>query len=484
MILVRVLAVATSAALLAACAAGPEYRKPAVEMPATWKLEAPWRASAPSDAVAKGEWWESFADPQLNALARQTLSASPTIAAANARLAQARAAVTATSSGLFPQIALGLRAARQRISANRPLTNYAAPNFSTTQNDFIGAFAVNYEADVFGRVQRSIEGARASAEQSAADAENIRLLLITELAVNYFSLRQTDIELDVLARSIDLQRRSLELVTARHDLGAASGLDVAQQQALLDITLTQVDVLRKQRSQFEHAVATLSGTPAPNFSLKADLAVPTPPVVPIGVPSDLLERRPDVAAAERAMAAANAQVGVATAAFYPSITLGSAYGGESTALSTLFATPSIIWSLGASLAQPIFDGGRIRANSEAARAGYDATVANYRRVVLVAMQEVEDGISGVVTLESAYTQAQEAIKSATRVLNLATTRYEGGVATYLDVIVAQQALLNSERQATQLLGQRMVTSVFLVKALGGDWQIGRASCRERVFVGV
>jgi outer membrane protein, multidrug efflux system len=466
----RVLAVAISAALLAACTAGPDYRKPAVEVPAAWKLEAPWRAGAPSDTLSKGPWWESFADPQLNALAQQTLSGSPTIAAANARLAQARAAVTAASSGLFPQIALGLRAARQRISANRPLTNYAAPNFSTTQNDFTGAFAVNYEADVFGRVRRSVEGARASAEQSAADAENIRLLLITELAADYYSLRELDIELDVLSRSIALQRRALGLVTARHDLGAASGLDLAQQQALLDSTLTQVDVLRKQRSQFEHAIATLSGTPAPNFSLEPNLTVMTPPTVPIGVPSDLLERRPDVASAERAMAAANAQIGVANAAFYPSITLGSAYGGESTSLETLFAVPSIIWSLGASLAQPLFDGGRIRANVDVARAGYDAAVANYRRVVLVAMQEVEDGITGVATLERASVQAQEAIASATRVLDLANTRYEGGVSTYLDVITAQQALLNSERQAAQLLGQRLLTSVFLVKALGGDWQ--------------
>jgi NodT family efflux transporter outer membrane factor (OMF) lipoprotein len=463
-------ALGMSVFMLAACNAGPDYRKPAVEMPAAWKLDAPWRASAPSDTAAKGDWWERFADAKLNALAQQALAGSPTIVAANARLAQARAAVDAASAGLFPQLSLGLRAARQKISANRPLTNYSSPNFSTVQNDFVGAFSVNYEADVFGRVRRNVEGARASAGQSAADAENIRLLLISELAANYFSLRAIDTELDVLTRSIDLQKRALGLVTSRHDLGAASGLDVAQQQALLDSTLTQLDVLRKQRSQFEHAIATLSGTPAPNFSLTTDLAVPVPPSVPLGVPSDLLERRPDVAAAERAMAVANAQVGVASAAFFPSITLGSAYGGESSALGTLFATPSIIWSLGAALAQPLFDGGRIRANTEAARAGYDVAVANYRRMVLVAMQEVEDGITGVAALERASAQAQEAIASATRVLDLANVRYEGGVATFLDVITAQQALLANERLAAQLLGQRLLISVFLVKALGGDWQ--------------
>ena len=237
-----------SAALLAACAAGPDYRKPALDMPAAWKVEAPWRESAPNDGAPKGPWWQRFGDPQLDALEQQALAGSPTLAAANARLAQARAAVAAASAGLFPQIGLGLRAARQRISANRPLTNYAAPNFSTTQNDYVGVLTASYEADLSGRVQRTIEGARASAEQSAADLENIRLLLTADLATAYFNLRALDIELDVLSRSIDLQRRALGLVTARHDLGAASGLDVAQQQALLDSTLTQVDVLRKQRA--------------------------------------------------------------------------------------------------------------------------------------------------------------------------------------------------------------------------------------------
>jgi NodT family efflux transporter outer membrane factor (OMF) lipoprotein len=293
--------------------------------------------------------------------------------------------------------------------------------------------------------------------------------LTADLATAYFNLRATDIELDVLARSIDLQRRSLDLATARHDLGAASGLDVAQQQALLDSTLAQVDVLRKQRAQFEHAIATLTGTAAPTFALAAQGKLLPPPAVPIGVPSDVLERRPDVASAERAMANANAQIGVARAAFYPSITLGGAYGTESRLLPALFDAPSAIWSLGASLAQPLFDGGRIRANVENARAGYDAAVANYRRVVLTAMQEVEDGITGMAALERAYIQALTAVDSATRVLDLANTRYEGGVATYLDVIVAQQAVLNNERLSAQLMGQRLLTAVFLVKALGGDW---------------
>ena len=458
-----------AALMLGGCAAGPDYKKPALDMPAAWKVEAPWRESAPNDTAPKGPWWQTFADAQLDALITEALAGSPTLSIANARLAQARASLSAATAGQYPQAAVSVRGVRQRITGNRPLTNYNAPNFSTTQNDVIGALAVNYEADLSGRIQRTVEGARASAEQSAADLENVRLLLTADLATAYFNLRATDIELDVLARSIDLQRRSLDLATARHDLGAASGLDVAQQQALLDSTLAQVDVLRKQRAQFEHAIATLTGTAAPTFALAPQGKLLPPPAVPIGVPSDVLERRPDVASAERAMANANAQIGVARAAFYPSITLGGAYGTESRLLPALFDAPSAIWSLGASLAQPLFDGGRIRANVENARAGYDAAVANYRRVVLTAMQEVEDGITGMAALERAYIQALTAVDSATRVLDLANTRYEGGVATYLDVIVAQQAVLNNERLSAQLMGQRLLTAVFLVKALGGDW---------------
>ncbi len=441
-------------------------------MPVAWKIEAPWREGAPDDLAAKGTWWQRFGDPQLDALEQQAMAANPTLAAAGARLTQARALVASVSASLFPQVGVAARAARQKISADRPLTNYASPNFSTVQSDFIAALTVNYEVDLSGRIQRSIEGARATAEQSAADLENTRLLLAADLASAYFNLREIDTEIDVLARSIELQRRALELATARHDLGATSGLDVAQQQALLDATLTQVDVLRRTRGQFEHAIAALTGTPAPLFSLAAEIRLLAPPAVPLGVPSDMLQRRPDVASAERAMAVANAQIGVATAAFYPSITLSPAYGVESVALGTLFNAPSLAWSFGVSVLQPIFDAGRIRANVDFARGGYDVTVANYRRVVLTAMQEAEDGITGLAALDSATAQAQVAIESSKRVLDLANARYEGGVATYLDVITAQQGLLSNERLAAQLQGQQLLTSVFLIKALGGDWHGG------------
>jgi len=377
--------------------------------------------------------------------------------------------VASSAAGMFPQVNLGTKISDLRISANRPLTNYSSPNRSTIQTDYSSILSVSYEADLWGRVQSQVDGATATAEQVAADLENTKLILGSDVAVNYFNLRALDVELDVLARSIALQNSSLELANHRRNSGTASGLDVAQQQALLDTTLTQVDILKRQRALFEHALATLTGTPAPQFQVPPRAVTMLLPVVPIGIPSDVLERRPDVASAERAMAAANAQVGVAKAAFFPSVIFGPTYGNDSTRISTLFSAPSLLWSVGVSATQTLFDGGRINANVLFSKAGYDITVANYRRTVLTAMQEVEDGLSSVSALDRAIAQAQRAIESNRRVMEIAKARYEGGVSNYQDMITAQQSQLNSERLATQLLGQRQLASVFLIKALGGDW---------------
>ena len=458
------------AGLLAACASTPKYDPPKPALPVAWKVEAPFRESTPNDALAKGAWWERFGDEKLNELARKAIEGSPTLAVAGLRLAQARATLGVANAAASPQVGLFTRYNRLRITENRPLNNNAAPNFSTTQNDFTFGLTASYEVDVAARVSSLIAGATASVDQSGADFENVRLLVVSDLATAYFNLRQTDVELGVLASSIDLQKRSLELARTRHQLGAGTGLDVAQQQALIDTTLTQVDLLRRQRAQFEHAIATLVAVPAPLFSLPAEAKPMTPPAVPIGVPSDLLERRPDVASAERAMAAANAQIGVANAAFYPSVVLGGNLGQESRVFDTLLRSPSYIWSLGVSLLQPIFDAGRAQSNVDFAKAGYEIAVQNYRRVVLSAMQEAEDGIVGLAALERASTQAQVAVESARRTLDLVNARFEGGIAGPLEVITAQQSLLNSERLASQLVGQRLLTSVFLIKALGGDWQ--------------
>ncbi len=453
---------------LSGCAAPPPYEKPALDLPVAWTLEAPWREGQPDDAAAKGAWWQRFGDAELDALAQRALANSPTLAVAQARLAQARATLAATSASVLPQIGLNERVARQKISANRPLTNYSAPNLSTVQNELSVAMTVNYEFDLAGRVAQSVAQAQAALGASAADLENTLLLLTADLASNYFNLRAIDSELDVLTRATGLQQRALELVDARHELGAATGLDLAQQQALLETTRVQLELLRRQRAQFEHALATLVGVPATQFELARDLRERSAPPVPLGLPSDLLQRRPDIASAERAMAAANAQIGIVNAAFYPSITLGTGLGVDSRELATLFDAPSLLWSIGVSAAQTIFDGGRTRATVDFARAGYAASTANYRRVVLGAMQEVEDGISGLAALERASLQAGNALTTARRVLDMTTARYEGGASVYFDVITAQQALLASERQATQLQGQRLVTTVFLIKALGGS----------------
>ncbi|MDB5989435.1 MAG: transporter [Herbaspirillum sp.] len=457
---------------LGGCAVGPDYHKPDQaqdQPPAAWAVEAPWRAGEPGDAHAKGAWWERFGDPVLSQLEQQAMANNQTLAAANARLAQARANVTGVAAGQLPQVGLASRASRLQISGDRPLTNYNSPNFSTVQSDFSLALTVNYEADLFGRVRRSVESVRASEQQSVADLENTRLLLSADLAANYFSLRQADSELRVVNRSIALQRRSLELATARHELGATSGLDVAQQETLLESTLTQLDLLRRIRGLYEHAIATLIGTPAPLFSLPVTEGEVTPPAVPLGLPSDMLQRRPDIASSERAMAAANAQIGIASAAYYPSFILNPTYGFDSNSMTTLFNAPSLMWSFGVSVSQTLFSGGRIGAGVDFAKAGYQGTVAIYRRTVLTALQEVQDGITGVVTLDSALVQTQKAIVSARQAVDIANARYEDGVAIYLEVISAEQALLSNERQLAQLNGQRLLVSVFLIKALGGDW---------------
>lgn len=458
-----------AAVVVSGCSTVGPAAAPALQLPPAWALEPPWQVAAPRDAATKGPWWKHFQDPVLDDLQQRALVHNATLAVAQARWKQARASLAAAEAGQWPALSLGVRAVRQRISANRPLTSYSGTNYATVQNDYVPLLSASYEVDLAGRVAETVKGAQASAEQIQADLANTQLLMAADLATAYFNLRSIDTELRVIARSIELQRKALAFVTSRRELGATSGLEVAQQQALLDNTLTQVDVLRRQRAQYEHAVATLVGQAAPSFSLASSTTALLMPTVPLGVPSQLLERRPDVASAERAMAVANAQIGVAQAAFFPSIMLTSTWGGESRLVDRLFDVPSLVWSVGISATQVLFDGGRLKANAEVARAAHEGAAANYRRVVLTAMQEAEDGITGVAALQRAAEQALTAQASARRVLELATGRYEGGVSTYLDVINAQQSLLASERQVAQLQGQTLVACVFLIRALGGDW---------------
>ncbi|AQH01235.1 RND transporter [Burkholderia sp. KK1] len=464
----------TLVSMLAACTVGPDYRRPVAETPPDWKTDSYWRVGEPSHAPLALDWWQSFSDATLSGLETQALAQNQTLAAASAHYAQARATLAQTSALALPEVDLGANASRTRVSRNRPVTNYATPSSSTVQNDLKLAPSVNYDVDLFGRIRREVEAAHASADQSRDDLANARLVLTTDLASDYFSMRELDAEIDVLNRSVDLQKKALDYVKAQHDLGAVSGLDVLQQQALLDQTRVQAQLLVNQRAQFEHAIAALVGTPAPQFSIAPALDDAALPPIPLGVPSDVLQRRPDVASAERAMAAANAQIGVAKAAFFPSVTLNGSIGWESTAFSSLISAPSLLWTIGTMASQVVFDGGRRAAGVDFANEGYAAAVANYRQTVLGAFQQVQDGIVGLSVLDGAAKQSHAAVVDAQRLLSLANDRYSGGLVAYLDVITAQQQLLTSQRQDVQIRGQQRTTSVALVKALGGGWDANDA----------
>ena len=463
----------------AACTVGPRYSRPAAPAPApnAWKTQPPWQEAAPKDAIPKGAWWQVFHDSALDGYEQQLLDANQSLLAARDRLGQARSLALVATADYFPRVFTDPSALRQRGSGNRPLNGgvptilngVVQPIAPYTQSVYTIPFSLSYEVDLFGRVRKNVEGANASLQASAADLGNVQLVLTAELAADYFTLRELDAEYQVVGESAAYQRKALELVQRRHDGGIASGLEVAQQATLLDSTISQQSLVAQSRAQFEHAIAVLVGQPASNFSVPVAPLQATPPPVPLGVPSDVLERRPDIATFERQMAFENAQVGLARTAFYPHITLGGAGGWQSTTLNSLVNAPSLFWSLGADALQPIFQGGRNRANLEAARAAYDQAVANYRQSVLTAFQEVEDGISNLSTLSQALSTQASAVEDARRALDIANNRYVGGVTNYLDVITAQTALLNNERLETQLRGQQMVSSVLLVKALGGGW---------------
>ncbi len=458
-----------AAAFLSGCAVGPNYKRPAAAVPDTWKGVGPWQAAAPKDALPKGEWWQLYHDVELDRLEQELVRANQSLAAAQDRLAQARSSARIASAVYFPNLSADPNGQRQRLAGNRPLSGSTVPLTPVSQNVFTVPFSISYEADLFGSVRRGLEAANASLQGSAADLGNVRLVLTAELAADYFNLRELDREAGVVRQSVEIQQKGLDLVNHRHEGGVANGLEVAQQEALLDSTATQLQLVLQQRAQYEHAIAVLTGNPASTFSIAEAQFNITPPPVPTGIPSEILERRPDVATSERRMAYQNAQVGIAKAAFYPHITLSGSGGWQSRDMATLTNAPSLFWALGGDLLQPIFNGGQNRANLAVKRSAYDESVANYRESVLEAFQQVEDGLSGLQFLDQAAKTQQTAVEASRRALDLANNRYVGGVTTYLDVITAQSTLLSNERLATQLLGQQMVTSVYLVKALGGGW---------------
>jgi outer membrane protein, multidrug efflux system len=455
--------------LCAGCTVGPNYKRPTAPVASSWQVTEPWRQAAPKDEVPKTNWWNVFHDDELNGMENDLLASNQTLQVSIAHFQQARASAAVQNATLFPTLGVGPQAGRERYSGTRPTGSTVPLTGPVTQGNYNLPFTVSYEVDLFGQRRRTIEAAQAAYQANAADLENVRLVLTAELAADYFTLRQLDSEIGILNRTVDALQKGLDLVKSRHSGGIASGLDVAQEETLLNTTRTQATLLKQQRKQFEDAIAVLVGKPAPDFHLASRELSAEPPNIDTTLPSDLLERRPDIAESERQMAVANAQIGIAKAAYYPSLQLYGQGGWNSANIWQLMNASSGFWAIGANVAEDIFTGGARRAQVQFQQAGYDATVANYRNTVLTAFQEVQDNITGLEVLDSAKQSQADAVASAQRQLDIATSRYVGGLVNYLDVVSAQQNLLSNEQEAAIIQGQRLVTSVLLVKALGGGW---------------
>ncbi len=464
--------------LAAACTAvGPNYKKPSVETPGGFKEAPPegWKRAQPSDAALRGKWWELFGDPALNALEEQVSVSNQTLAQSEAQFRGARAAVALARAGLFPTVTAGAQATTSRGSTSRSGSSSTGSSTSSsggTATIYQVPIDFTWELDLWGRVRRDIESNVAAAQASAADVENVRLSLQAELAVDYFQLHGLDEQKRLLDSTVNEYQTALKITSNRHDQGVASGADLAEAQTQLETARAAAIDLGVSRTQLEHAIAILTGKAPADLTIAEAPIKFAPPVVPVGVPSELLERRPDIAGAERRVAAANAQIGVAQAAYYPTLSLNASGGFASSTLGKLFSLPNRFWSLGPQLLGTLFDGGRRRAVVEQAEANYDATVAGYRESVLTAFQNVEDNLAAVRILADEATQQVAATAAAERSLQLTRNRYNSGIATYLEVITAQNAAYSNERNTVDLRIRQMTASVNLIKALGGGWTTG------------
>ena len=467
--------------VLSGCTVGPDYVKPKFDTPQTFKESSQangvWKIASPSDRENRGKWWAVYSDPVLNDLEEQAARSNQSLVIAQAQYRQARAVAQFARAGYLPTATVGVSAARYKKSANAFANT---PANIGPASDFSLPLEVSWEADIWGRVRRSVESAQASAQSSAADLENVRLSVQAELAVDYFLLRGIDSERDLLGRTLVAYTKAHELTMNRHEGGIASDADVALAETQLRTAEAQGVDLRVQRVQLEHAIALLIGKAASDFALPMVESSPVPPVVPLSVPSELLERRADIASAERQVAAANAQIGVAKAAYYPTLTLGAAAGLESAKTSNWLSLPSRFWSIGPDAVLTLFDGGRRKALNDQAQAAYDATVASYRQTVLTAFQDVEDNLAALGILAEEAQIQDGAVKAARRSLTLTTNRYTAGAASYLDVVVAQTFSLANERAALDVSRRRMSASVRLIKAVGGDWSVADLSTADAV----
>ena len=441
----------------AGCAVGPDYKRPVMPVPAAYKEGGMWKEAKPRDQQIGGGWWAVFDDPELNDLVGKVAVSNQSLVQAEAQYRQALALVRGAQANLFPKITAAPSASRSRSAGGETTSQFSLP------------FNAAWTMDIWGRVRRQIESSAAGVQASAADLQALRLLLQTELAQDYFLLRASDRQKKILDETVMAYQRALELTRNRYNAGVAARADVVQATTQLKSVQAQAIDLGIQRAQLEHAIALLIGRAPAEFSITPATYSPTIPATPIGVPSQLLERRPDIAAAERRMAAANAQIGIAQSAYYPALTLSASAGFQSTLLADLLSAPSFFWSLGPALAQTLFDGGAIKSQTEQAKALYDASVAAYRQTVLTGFQEVEDSLSALSILGEEIKVQEEAVQAAAESVSLTTNQYQAGTVSYLNVIAAQTIALTNEKTALGIRSQQMNASVSLIRALGGGW---------------
>ncbi|MGE5466812.1 MAG: efflux transporter outer membrane subunit [Ignavibacteria bacterium] len=460
------------AASLAGCAVGPDYHRPEVETPAAYKEAGNWKPAQPQDEAPRGAWWQVFGDPELDKLVAQVEVSNQNVRAAEAQYRQAAALVGAAQAQWFPTLTANMSATRAQgvsSSASSSGTTTVTPG-SPIRNSVRPSLTASWEADIWGGIARNVEANQASAQASAADLQAALLSAQATLVQSYLQLRVNDEQQRLLARTIAAYERSLQITRNRYEAGVAPRVDVAQAEAQLRSTQAQAIDLRAQRAQLEHAIAVLLGRAPAEFSLAAVDALPTLPDQPGGLPSELLERRPDIAAAERRMAQANAQIGVAQAAFFPTLTLGASTGYQGTSLSQLFTLPNRFWSIGPALALTLFDAGARASQKEAATAVYDKNVATYRQTVLAAFQEVEDNLAALQVLGEEAQAQHAAAQASAEALALTENQYQAGIVSFLNVVTTQATALSAARAELDVTGRRLVASATLLKALGGGWR--------------
>jgi len=476
----------SAALVLGGCDFAPKYNKPPVQAPASFKEVTPddlkkmdgWKVAQPQDTVLRGKWWEVFNDPELNELEEQVNLSNQTVAASFANFMAARAVVREARSQYYPTVTAGLSVTRQHAPSTS--VSSTASSSGRTFASFALPFEASWTPDLWGRVRNTVRSDVYNAQVSAADLENVRLTEQAELAVDYYELRGQDSLKQLLDSTVVAFQQSLDLTKALYETGIDSEEAVAQAENQLNTTRAQDTNLGIARAQFEHAIALLVGQSASAFSIPVEPLKAGPPAIPFGVPSELLERRPDIAAVERQMASANALIGVARAAYYPSVTLGASAGFQSTNISQWFTWPSRVWSVGPTVSETIFDAGLRRATVEQYRAQFDATVATYRNTVLTAFQQVEDNLSALRILSQEIQEQDQAVNSAQRVLTLATDRYRLGIDPYLNVITAQTSLLANQQTAVDLRMQQITASVQLIEALGGGWDTSQLPTGKQI----